>query len=146
MSSRVDQYLTTVSTTDDRELQHNIRTGAVAVNHEKGSLFIASKNGLRKYDINGNVPELQSSLINFRFFADIPHIDLSESSDRVFVCLSNPAKPGDVKDVFAYSTADASLAGKFPVGSLQVWVLRSAVTGGGCSWPLQAPIRRGHLL
>ena len=64
----------------------------MAVNHEKGSLFIASKNGLQKYDINGNVPELQSSLINFRFFADIPHIDLSESSDRVFVCLSNPAK------------------------------------------------------
>lgn len=117
VSSLVDQYLTTVSTTEDREIRHNIRTGAVAVDHGEGSLFIASKNGLQKYDINGSVPVLKSSLINFRFFADIHHISLNKASGQVFVCLSDPADPGEVKDVYAYNTLDASLAGKFPVGS-----------------------------
>ncbi len=117
-SSETDPSAISLSLVDSTEVGQSVHNGILAANPMDSTLYVATSVTVKKYDARGMFAiQLPFIADPYGFDAMIHETVLSHDLQTLYVGMSDKNNPHDVKNVWAYSTDDLSLKGKYKINS-----------------------------
>ncbi len=117
VSSLDEPLLIAVSIVDNIESSGNVRSGALQMSHGDRKLFVAARNNVLKYDASGQFPTTETTSTRFSFSARINDFVIGPLNEHLYLGLADPEDRGHIKDLWAFSTDDLTLTGKYEIKS-----------------------------